>query len=399
MSIRILHTADLHLGSEYKSFHEKSNDLQQESFQAFEKLITYTIDPNHEIDILLIAGDLFENHRPDRVLVTKVKELLLKVTEKNIKLYLLPGNHDSYIYKNSIYRTVEFPGKLISNHNFQLIDDPIIKKTQFYIYSGLFELNNPDKKILNNFKIVDQKGVHLGLLHGTLDMKDEMVPDYGLPFTFEQFKDSGLNYLALGHFHKFKIQEVDKNHKLAYSGSLVPRTIDEYDEKSALLVDIEPDKFITTENVSFSNIRIEKRIIDVIKENINDVEDLLEHIKKGKDENLIIDLYLEGIFEIPVNEVELKQILNDYYYYIRITNNFRYINSSVIKQLREEETIRGMFFRNLQEKAKDLPEDKKHLINQAINFGLRDFTQARGEDIVEQKKYQDVDIDIVDGEF
>ena len=376
MSFRILHTADLHLGAEYKSFQQRSFDLQQEAFNALEKLVDYVINPSNEIDILIIAGDLFDSHQPDRPLVEKVRNLLSKVTDKNIKLYILPGNHDSYSYKNSIYRTTTFPGKIINNPDFKLIDEISIRGQPVLIYSGIYEINNPTKRILEDFKIGQKAGAHIGILHGTLELREIEVPERDLPFSYEEFSHTGLNYLALGHFHKYLNKEINKEHKLAYSGSIVPRTLDEYGNKYSLVVEIKQNNSVNIEQLQFSKIRAEKRIIDLIKEEIISFDELLNFLKKNKDTDLILDLYLEGVLDFPVNEKDLIAILEDFYFFIKITNNAKFIESSLITQLKKEETIRGLFFKKMLEKARAVKEEKQKILNQAVNLGLRDFTQA-----------------------
>jgi len=375
MSIRILHTGDLHLGAEYKSFGQKGFDLQQEAFSTYEKIIDYANNPSNEIDIFLIAGDLFDNHHPDRPLVEKTKDLLLKIARKNIKLYILPGNHDSYAYKNSIYRQIEFPGTVIKNPDFQLIDEISCKSQPVFIYSGIYELNTPNKRVFKNFTINETKGTHIGILHGTMELREIEVPERYLPFSYEKFTHTGLNYLDLGHFHKFMEKEVDQDHKLAYCGSVVPRTIDEYGNKYCLTVEIKQNNSITIEQLQFSKVRIEKRTIDLLQEEISNTEDLLVLLKKSSDPQLILDLYLDGIIEFPIDEDELFNIIADSFFYLKINNNARFVDSSTVNQLEKEETIRGLFFKKLIEKSKTFKKEKQRIVNQAVNLGLRDFTQ------------------------
>ncbi len=372
----MIHTGDLHLGAEYKSFHEKSGELQEEAYNAFKKLIHYTIDPYNEIDILIIAGDLFDNPKPDFPLVEKVKELLIKVTSKDIKVYLLPGNHDSYSYKNSIYRTFEFPGVLVKNSGFTCIDEINIKGQDVFIYSGLYELNNPNKRILKDFQITERSGTHIGILHGSLELREINIPDRELPFSYEEFTYSKLNYLALGHYHSYKEKSKNKDYKCAYSGSLVPRTIDEYGLKYSLCVEIQQDNTVIIEKFSFSKIRVEKRIINMMKEDISNIDDLINLLKRGKDIYLILDLYLEDVVDFAIDEKRLIEVLQDHYFYIRINNEVKFIKSSLVNQLSEEETIRGLFFRKLLKKSKLITKDKNKILDQALNLGLRDFTDT-----------------------
>lgn len=376
MSIRILHTADLHLGAEYKSFHEKASDLQQEAFNVFNKLINYAVDPYNAIDILIIAGDLFDTPTPDLPLVEKVKEFLLRVTEKNIKLYILPGNHDSYSYKNSIYRASKFPGKVINSTGFKLIDEICIKDEMVYIYSGIYEVGKPEKRVLKNFKIIQKPGAHIGILHGTLELQEIKVPERSMPFSYKEFTNSALNYLALGHFHSYKEKEIDNEHKLAYPGAPLLRAIDEYGDKFSLVVEIKTNNFVRIEKLQFVKLKAEKKIVDLTKEKITDMDDIIDLLKKKKDTNLIMDMYLEGVLDFSINEDVLTKMLEDSFFYVRINNNVKFIKGSLIKQLKEEETIRGMFFKKMIEKSAIISDKKKNILNQAINLGLRDFIET-----------------------
>lgn len=376
MSLKILHTADLHLGNEYKFVGEKSAQLIDESFKSFEKLINYCVNPNNEIDILLIAGDLFDTHKPETRIVERVKEQLQRVVKKGIKLFLLPGNHDSYGYKNSIYKTEEFPGIVIKNTDFDYVTDLELKGGRVFIYGGVFEPGKGTKRMLSEFRIWDENGIHIGLLHGTLEMKNIEVPSRDLPFSYEEFANTGLNYLALGHFHSFFTIEIDAKHKAAYSGSLLPCKINEYGDKYALLVEIPISGKIKIEKLQFSHIVADYKEIDLTKENVSSFNELIEKIKTFSAKNKILTLALKGIADFPVPEDELIARIENNFCYVRIQNNIKFIDSSIINQLKDEETVRGLYFKKLIERYHQTENaQKRGIIENAINFGLQEFVE------------------------
>lgn len=376
MGLRIFHTADLHLGAEYKSFNEKALVLRQEGFNAFKKMVEFVVDPNNGINMMIIAGDLFDTHRPAPALTEKVKTLLKQVVDKDIRLYLLPGNHDSYSYKNSIYRTEEFPGKLIKNSIFELIDEFIFIEDKISIYSGVYDVSQPNKDVFKNFNISSQHGIHIGILHGTLEMREIEVSERDLPFSFEEFAKSKLNYLALGHFHRFFEKSVDENHKLAYCGSIIPRKIDEYNDKYGLVVEIKKGKGIQIDKIPFSEIKSEKKIFNIIKEDIDSFKGLVETIKKTKNPHLILDLIIEGVSNFTIDETLLQKLLIDDFFYLRINNKVKFRESTIITQLKDEETIRGLFFKKLSELKLPVNEQQQRILNSTINIGLKEFTDT-----------------------
>jgi DNA repair exonuclease SbcCD nuclease subunit len=66
-SVRIVHTADLHLGSPFGYFPERAEVLQADQLRTFMSIVRLCQDS--ESDLLLIAGDLFEQPRPPASLV------------------------------------------------------------------------------------------------------------------------------------------------------------------------------------------------------------------------------------------------------------------------------------------------------------------------------------------
>ncbi|MDD5066382.1 MAG: DNA repair exonuclease [bacterium] len=378
MSIRIFHTADLHLGSEYRSFGDKAKELQQECLNAFEKMAGYVTNPLNGIHIMIIAGDLFDTHRPDLPLAEKVQDLLLQVVRKGITLFVLPGNHDSYSYKNSIYRAEDFPGHVIQSPEFTLAQELNINGQLACIYSGIFDINNSHKRMLNDFKLIQKPGAHIGILHATLEMREIDIPERELPFSYEEFRQSGLNYLALGHFHGYFEKQTDQAHKFAYPGTIIPRKINEYGEKYACVVEIKLDNSVRIEKLQFSKVRSEKRNIDLAQEDITDMKTLLSAIKKRRDAHLILDLVLEGVADFSIDESLMKERLKDDFFHVRITNNVKYVNSSIIDQLKDEETIRGLFFKKLAKHKTSTPQEQA-VLNQAMNLGLKEFVNVQEE--------------------
>lgn len=375
MGIRILHTADLHLGSEYRSFDEKARLLQQESLSAFEKMAGYAADPVNGISLMIVAGDLFDTHKPDLPLAERVMEVLRRVTENGVKLFILPGNHDSASYRNSVYRSEDFPGTVIRSGSFSPAGEMDFGDQHVTIYGGMFDVSASRKRLLQDFRILPGPGIHIGILHGTLEMREVDIPERELPFSWEEFSHSGLNYLALGHFHTFFEKQTDEKHKMAYPGTLLLRKITEYGDKCALVTEIGRDGTVRIEKLAFSRIRSEKRIIRPEREGIADMRTLALFLKKSRDPSLILDLFLEGAADFSVDENFLKERLKDDFFFMRLTNNLALLDSSLVGRMESEETIRGLFFKKLTgQKVSGTAEEA--VLNQAVNLGLREFAAS-----------------------
>ncbi|MEI6158083.1 MAG: DNA repair exonuclease, partial [Atribacterota bacterium] len=91
-----IHCADLHLDSPFEGLHQIDSHiasvLRDATFQAFEKVIDFTIAEN--CDFLLISGDVYDE--ADRSLRAKLRfrDQLQRAMEAGIPCFVAHGNHD-----------------------------------------------------------------------------------------------------------------------------------------------------------------------------------------------------------------------------------------------------------------------------------------------------------------
>ena len=91
--MKILHCADIHLGSkmEAKLPKEKSDVRKTEVRGAFNRAVEYA--QRHGIKVILLCGDVFDSDRP----LKKDKDFFYSVVKNNsdIDFLYLRGNHDT----------------------------------------------------------------------------------------------------------------------------------------------------------------------------------------------------------------------------------------------------------------------------------------------------------------
>lgn len=88
MSLRILHTSDWHLGQHFMG---KTRQAEHQAFCAWllEQVRT------HEVDVLLIAGDVFDTGSPPSYAREQYYRLVVDLRDAGCALVVLGGNHDS----------------------------------------------------------------------------------------------------------------------------------------------------------------------------------------------------------------------------------------------------------------------------------------------------------------
>ncbi|WP_242508556.1 exonuclease SbcCD subunit D C-terminal domain-containing protein [Rhodocyclus purpureus] len=90
MSMRLLHTSDWHLG---QSFHQFERSHEHERFLAW--LLDTLVEES--VDVLLIAGDVFDNANPSAAAQTQLYRFLTEARRRvpHLVIVMTAGNHDS----------------------------------------------------------------------------------------------------------------------------------------------------------------------------------------------------------------------------------------------------------------------------------------------------------------
>ena len=86
--MRLLHTSDWHLG---RTFHGES--LLSEQREAVDRLVELAQDA--EVDLVVIAGDLYDRAIPPADAITLFNEALVRLHDTGAKIVAIAGNHDS----------------------------------------------------------------------------------------------------------------------------------------------------------------------------------------------------------------------------------------------------------------------------------------------------------------
>ena len=100
--MKFIHAADVHLGASPDAGSSYTENRPKELWDSFERLLE--VCEKEEIDLLLIAGDLF--HR--QPLLRELKEvdyLFSRLT--HTRVVMIAGNHD-YLKGDSYYRTFQW---------------------------------------------------------------------------------------------------------------------------------------------------------------------------------------------------------------------------------------------------------------------------------------------------
>lgn len=224
--MKILHSADWHLDAPLTGKSEEQARFLRAALLKVPQQIVDTAKAEG-CDLLLLAGDLFDGEHTRESL----KALMEALESAAMPVFIAPGNHD-FCRPNSPYITENWPD------NVHIFKKPVIESVHLpqlgcTIYGAGYEaMDCPG--LLKNFSVTDAPGLHIGILHS--DPTQPATP-YA-PMTMLQLRQSGLDYLALGHIHKSgSLRSGDTI--CAWPGCPMGKGYDETGEKGVLLVELD----------------------------------------------------------------------------------------------------------------------------------------------------------------
>jgi DNA repair exonuclease SbcCD nuclease subunit len=224
--IRFLHAADLHLGLRITRFDEQAcGRIAEARFTALQQLRQKAAE--NGADFVLIAGDVFDDHSVSRSDAARVFAIL-EGSRDSCPVFVIPGNHDPLV-PGGVWdrdpwlreqphlrvrfirepRPVRVPGLPVT-----LFPCPLQQRRS---------MEDPTAWIREHPRANGDTTIRIGLAHGSLKIMPLPEDDHLVrPDAADHY---GLDYLALGHWHKCSMHKSsDGTERTVYSGTHEPMT-------------------------------------------------------------------------------------------------------------------------------------------------------------------------------
>ncbi len=365
--IRILHLADLHLGWTPAFLGPRADARRAERDRLLERAVDFALDPGNGIGLVVIAGDLFESHRPDPALVAGAIRQLARLTAAGIAVVTVPGNHDEITYHDSVYRqrAADWPGILVQNPMPARVATLEVGGIPCHIYAmaytgGVTRVERP----LAEFPRGADPGVHVAVLHGALDWN---AGERSLPIDAAGLARAAYHYVALGHIHQHQVRPVGAG-RAVYPGAVEGKG---WSDPGV--------GFLTVAEVGEGGVAVRRvpmdvrpiRVVDIDAGAFETAAELAAALAEGGDGRAIQQVRLRGAPPFPVDAAELEAALADRFYHLEVVDETDAAPPHVVERLAGEPTIRGEFVRRMlraMEAAAD--ERERRVLRQALRHGL-----------------------------
>lgn len=364
--VRFIHTADIHLGAQFTFLDSAKRQIRKTELMLCCERI-FSLCKANSIKLLLLPGDVFENNALDETIALSFLRLVEQTPDTTV--VFAAGNHDP-LTADSPFLNHHLPQNLIV---FGTEDEVItLEELKVRLYGRSFKsvymANRPFTLAPEN-----NEYINILLLHGNLGAD---ISDNYNPISKDFIRNSGMDYVALGHVHTFSGLQKEGGVFYAYSGCPEPHGFDEAGESGVICGEI--GKGICNAQLVKTAIR-EHCVLDIdvsSSQSNTDICDtiyrtILEKYNDNADKNLYkISLVGEVSDEFSINTAEIVRRLEERVFFIKIKD--RTEPKIDLDLLSKEATLRGLFVKQMLQKAELEPQNKEK-IKKAIFIGLKAF--------------------------
>lgn len=392
--MKFVHCADVHIGMEFALNRLRSRQRKAEILQSFLRVIDYCRD--EEVDILLIAGDLFDSEKVEAAVVEQIKEAFAGIPGTDI--YIAPGNHDPYTL-TSPYRQEGWSANVtIFSGTPQVLER---RDKGYRIWGCGFENCYVTDRLLMGVWLPKDELINIGILHGQLVGKSGRS-EYNA-ITDEDIEKSGIDYLALGHVHKqTRVQRIGGT-LFAYSGTIEGQGFDEDGIKGFYTGELSKQQLLRHEliteyvstsrrryyhvSVDITQARSRSEVVDMICRAAQSVAEddafcVLLTENRAEDNLYKITLIGDVCEEAAASVEELSARLAGKFYYIKVRDNSRLLID--YEELAKENSLKGMYTARMLDgirTQKQAGSDRGvQLYTKALELGIRAFDGEVGVD-------------------
>jgi len=311
--LRLLHTADVHLGARHADLGEQAAAQRERQFAAFKATIDLALA--EKVDVVLIAGDLFDSNSQPKRSVERVAAELKRLVENKIRTVIIPGTHDVYD-RSSVYRAHDVAGMASGVGGDDLVTVLTPERPEVHlaacdavIYSHVFDTKRAPLSPLADMHVGTDKRAtwKIGLLHAAVAIPGKTDGDE-VAVTKEEIAASGLDYLALGHWHSTQRGTAGAV-TYAYSGAPEPVAVDQ--DKAGKVLLVSRDNALGQKGVAIEERQVGKtpfEKVEVDAATVGSQPALVERLAAKADKDLVLDVRIVGVkaddLDIDVDEVE-----------------------------------------------------------------------------------------------
>lgn len=234
MVTRLLHAADLHLGSPLAGLSARDPALaalfDDASRKAFRALVDLAVE--ERVDAVVIAGDVFDRDWKDFSVGQAFVREISRLTRAGIRVAMIRGNHDA---ESVVSRQLPLPDGVswLGSDRPETLDWADLGLA---VHGISFKSRSIAESVVHRYPAPIPGRFNVGLLHTSLAGGSGHDP-YA-PCTVQDLASRGYDYWALGHIHARAVVNAE-GPVVVFPGNIQGRSIREPGAKSVTLATVD----------------------------------------------------------------------------------------------------------------------------------------------------------------
>ena len=359
--MKLIHCADLHLDAKMTASltKEKAGERRKELLLTFERMVKYASE--NQVEAILIAGDLFDTKSVSATVCHRVEEAVLG--HPDITFFYLKGNHDTGHFLAEL-RQIPDNLKLFGE---EWVSYSLGKQGKITV-SGI-EFSEKNQGSAYHSLVLDPAKFNIVMLHG--QEAETGAKDKAQVIRLRELKNKGIDYLALGHVHRYREEPLDGRGVWCYPGCLEGRGFDECGTHGFVLLQVEEQTGACTRQfVPFALRTLHTVEVDVSGcMRTGNMVERLETVLAGEKipPRDFVKIVLTGSLDVECEKdlTYLEKRLEQDYYFLKIQDETKLRVD--IRDFLLDESLKGEFVR-LVMAAEELPEEERAAV---IRCGLQ----------------------------
>lgn len=400
--MKILHTADWHLGKRLDRF-----SRLEEQILVMNEIIE--IVDAQQVDLVLVAGDLFDNFNPSTEAVELFYKTLKRLSRNGKRpVIAISGNHDSpsFIdapdplarecgiiligYPNAEIAPFELEDFKISTSAagflelemkkfpfpIRLLHTPYANEIRLKEYFGEEKEAELNKTLAENWQktandFCDEKGVNLLMTHLYMNKKGAPLLDEpegekpikigNADLVFSDIIPEQIQYTALGHLHGFKNIGTEEKPVVYASSPLCYSFSEAGQTKYVSIIEATPNQ-----PVSYEKIALQKGKA-LARKTFQSVENAVEWLNENQ--NTLVELTLESETFLKAEERKLLYQSHEGIVYLIPKVKNQEIDENISSEINLSQDIQTLFQEYFKSKnnGQEANEDLIHLFNEIVS--------------------------------
>ena len=365
MSLRLLHTSDVHLGATFKVLGDRGPEHRKQLRETLTRLIDLALA--ERVDAVLIAGDLFDSVAAARVHAPFAAEQLSRLGQAGIPVCAIAGNHDPLGEGSAgVWTDLErrCPGLTVFG---QQLGERVIAECDLTVVGRSAPRRLSVESPLAGLPVRRATRYQVAVAHGSVQR-----PDFEAQFTMitpREIAASAVDYLALGDWHS--AQDVSAGGVAAwYSGAPEMIDLDEGQSGHVLLVTIPEPGRAEVERRRVGRRRSGRLVVDLVT--AGDGEAIARRIREHADPNLALRVVLTGLggLDTRVLAERLREDLAPSFFRLDLRDESRLRPDVADPSQYPDHTVIGRFVREMQEQIAMRQGDDRALAEEALAYGV-----------------------------